>query len=134
MLKLSLKNKLYPIFLSANGQSVNFKLARDISKPGQFYFDSDQTLFNCFGEPRTGKARTNTTIIFTDYTNVHAGLVCTELKHYWYTEAKINYFISIRNRNFDSISKIAPVLNLFRKIGVNIQNIEFIKNDLTCTN
>jgi len=91
-------------------------------------------LYGFFGEAKTGKARTTSTTIYTDYTNIQARFICTELKHFWYTEAKISYYISIRNRNFDSISKIAPVLNLFRKNGANLRNIEFLKNDLTCTN
>lgn len=120
--------------IRADGETVEFKIVRDISKPGQVYYDDDQTLYGFFGQNYTGKARTTSTTIFTDYTNIQARFICTELKHFWYTEAKISYYISIRNRSFDSISKIAPVLNLFRKIGVNIGDIEFLKNDLTCTN
>ncbi len=120
--------------LRADGKTIEFKIVRDISKPGQVYYDDDQTLYGLFGQNYTGLARTTSTTIFTDYTNIQARFICTELKHFWYTEAKISYYISIRNRSFDSISKIAPVLNLFRKIGVNIGDIEFLKNDLTCTN
>ena len=120
--------------LRADGKTIEFKIIRDISKPGQIYYDDDQTLYGFFGEPRTGKARTTSTTIFTDYTSIQARFICTELKHFWYTEAQVSYYISIRNRNFDSISKIAPILNSFRKLGANIGNIEFLKNDLTCNN
>lgn len=91
-------------------------------------------MYGYFGEKRTVKARTYSTTIYTDYTNVQARFICTELKHFWYTEARISYYISIRNRSFDSVSKIAPILDQFRKLGANINRIEFLKNDLTCRN
>ena len=92
------------------------------------------TLYGFFGESRPGKARTYSTIIYTDYTDLQARFICSELKHAWYTEAKISYYISIRNRGFDSISKVAPIMDQFKKVVSNLNRIEFLKNDLTCLN
>ena len=103
-------------------------MIRDISKPGQVYYDDDVTLYGYFGESRVGKAKTYSTIIYTDYTDVQATFICGELKHFWYTEAKISYSISIRNRNFDSLSKIALILNRFKILGTDLNKIVFSTN------
>ena len=69
-----------------------------------------------------------------NYKNVQVRFVCTELKHFWYTEALIAYYISIRNRSFDSVSQVAPLIDKFREVGADLNQIRFLKNDLTCKN
>ncbi len=116
------------------GDTVRFNLVRDISKPGQVYWDSNVTLNGLFGMTRPGRARTYSTITFTDYTDLQVRFICQEINHSWYTEAKISYYISIRNRGFDSIAKVAPIIDNFRKLGGDLNKLQFLKNDLNCTN
>lgn len=91
-------------------------------------------MYGFFGTPYTGKATRYSTVIFTDYTNVQVRFVCTELNHFWYTEADISYYISIRDRGFNSVSQIAPHIDELRELGADLNQIQFIKNDLSCSN
>ena len=113
---------------------VDFILVRNISKPGQVYWESNQTLFGFFGRPYTGKAITYSTIIYTDYTSLQVRFICTELRHFWYTEAKISYYISTKDRSFDSVSKIGPHINRLRELGSDLNRMLFLKNDVSCAN
>jgi hypothetical protein len=121
-------------FLSINGKEVNFILVRKISKPGEVYWERNQTLYDFFGRPYTGKSTVYSTIVFTDYSSVQVRFICSELRHFWYTEAQISYYISIKDRSFDSISRVAPYINQLRDLGANLNSIMFLKNDLSCTN
>ena len=98
------------------------------------FTDDDVTLTGIFGQTRPGKSRMYSTIIFTDYKNVQVNFVCGELKHFWYTEARIAYFISTRDRAFNSISQVAPHIEKLRELGADLNQIRFLKNDLTCKN
>lgn len=120
--------------LSINGEEVNFNLVRNISKPGEVYWERNQTLYNFFGRPYTGKSTVYSTIVFTDYSSVQVRFICSELRHFWYTEAQISFYISIKDRRFDSISRVAPYINQLRDLGANLNSIMFLKNDLSCTN
>ena len=113
---------------------VNFELVRDISKPGEVFWEEDVTLKGIFGNTYPGKSKTYSTIIFTDYTNLQVRFVCTELNHFWYTEARISYYISTRDRAFNSISQVAPHIAKFRELGANLNKMYFLKNDLSCKN
>ena len=109
-------------------------IVRKISKPGQVYWENNQTLFGFFGRPYTGKATTYSTIIFTDYTSLQVRFICTELRHYWYTEAKISYYISTKDRKFDSVSQVAPHIFGLREFGSDLNRMLFLKNDVSCAN
>jgi len=91
-------------------------------------------LYNFFGRPYTGKATTFSTISHTDYTNIQVRFICRELRHFWYTEAEISYYISIKDRAFDSVAQIAPHLEKLRALGGDLNRIMFFKNDLSCSN
>ena len=127
--------QIITIFIfSETGGVIDFTLLRKISKPGQIYFEDDVALTGFFGQNYNGKATFYSTIIFTDYNNIQVRFTCGELYHFWYTEAKISYYISIKNRGFDSISKVAPYIDQFRGLGADLNKIRFLKNDLSCKN
>ena len=91
-------------------------------------------MYGFFGQKYTGKTTIYSTIIYTDYKNIQVRFLCSELNNFWYTEAKISYYISIRNRTFDSVSQIALFINQLRELGLDLNNMRFIKNDLSCSN
>jgi hypothetical protein len=105
---------------------------RTISKPGEVFWDEDVALKGFFGNTYSGKTRFYSTIIFTDYTNLQVRFICNELKHFWYTEARIAFYISTKNRGFNSISQVAPHIQTLRELGVDLNKMGFLKNDLTC--
>ncbi|CAF0834838.1 unnamed protein product [Brachionus calyciflorus] len=105
----------------ANGEQIDFTIVRNITRPGEVYDISDETLYGIFGQPYTGKATTYSTVTYTDYTSIQVRFICKELNHFWYTEAFISYYISIRDRSFDSIAKVAPHIEDFRKLGADIK-------------
>ena len=113
---------------------VDFIIVRKIFKPGQVYWEDDQTLFGYNDKPYTGKATTYSTIIYTDYTSLEVRFICTELRHYWYTEAKIRYYISTKDRKFDSVSKVGPQIDRLRELGSDLNRMLFLKNDVSCAN
>jgi hypothetical protein len=125
---------LFNFLSSPNGQVIDLTIVRQISKPGEVFWENNVTLYGMFGRPYTGKATTYSTIIYTDYTNVQLRFICRELRHFWYTEAQISYYISTKNRSFDSVAQIAPHLDTFRALGGDLNKILFFKNDLTCSN
>ncbi len=98
------------------------------------FTDDDVTLTGIHGKEYPAKSRFYSTVIFTDYTNLQVRFVCAELKHFWYTEARISYYISTRSRSFDSISQVEPHIQKFRELGADLNKIQFLKNDLTCVN
>jgi hypothetical protein len=126
--------KLLNRFSSANGRVVDLTIVRKISRPGEVYWEGNATLFNFFNRPYTGRATTYSTITYTDYTNVQVRFICRELRHFWYTEAEIAYYISVKDRSFDSVAQIAPHLERFAALGGDLNRIIFFKNDLSCTN
>ncbi|CAF0939397.1 unnamed protein product [Brachionus calyciflorus] len=121
-------------WFDASGEQIDFTIVRNITRPGEVYDISDETLYGFFGQPYTGKAITYSTVTYTDYTNIQVRFICKELNHFWYTEAFISYYISIRDRGFDSISKVAPHIEDFKKLGADIRKIKFLKNDFSCKN
>ena len=125
---------IWIINLSGDGQVVDIELVRDISKEGEIFWETEVTLNGVFGNPYTGKGTRYSTVIFTDYTNIQDRFECTELKHFWYTEAEISYYISTRDRSFNSISQVAPHIDRFRELGADLNKMRFLKNDLSCKN
>ncbi|RNA19385.1 hypothetical protein BpHYR1_020374 [Brachionus plicatilis] len=105
----------------------------DHSRPGVFLSQSERTLYGVFGNTYQKNVTTESIVLYID-SDLELRYACTQLDHFWYSEADYSYYISIKNRNFDSISKLVPLFEKIKAIPEDLNKLHFLMNDLSCTN
>ena len=69
--------------------------------------------------------------IYTDYDTIAARYSCSVLNN----QMQEYFYIMTRSRGFNDVAKLFNVLELLKKIPVNLSRMQFdLVNDLTCTN
>ena len=70
--------------------------------------------------------------INTDYDTIAARYSCNIMDG----QKQEYFYIMVRNRGFNDVSKLFNVLEIFKKLpGVSLNNLQFdLVNDLSCTN
>lgn len=87
-----------------------------------------------FGNTYSTKVSVDSLIVYTDYDSVQLRFACVNLNNFWYGDKFMYYFILIRDRNFDSIRKISPLIQTLKSIGASLDNMVLLKNDISCPN
>ena len=88
-----------------------------------------------FGDVSVQKVVSNSVITYTDYDNVQLRVFCSNVDNFWVGTQFLYYFVLVRNRNFDSVSKLAPVFENLISIGITkFDNLVLLKNGLDCSN
>ncbi|CAF0885332.1 unnamed protein product [Brachionus calyciflorus] len=115
----------------SNGSVFNEIRKIDNARPGVFIGEEEATLYGFFGNSYQKKIPDVLTVLHID-DELLFGYVCRQLDHFWYSEAEYYFYISIRNRNFDSFSKLIPIFQKLKSIPEDLNRIQVLKNDLTC--
>lgn len=98
-----------------------------------FLSQSERTLYGFFGNAYQKNVTTESIVLYID-SDLELRYACTQLDHFWYSDVDYFYYISIKNRNFDSISKLVPLFEKIKAIPEDLNKMHFLKNDLSCTN
>ena len=77
----------------------------------------------------------NSVITYTDYDNVQLRVLCSNVNNFWFGTKFFYYFILVRDRKFDSVTKLAPAIQNLISMGItNFDNLVFLKNSPNCKN
>lgn len=100
---------------------------------GAFTSQEEVTVYGFFGYPHKKNATRNYTVLYSD-PNIFIVYSCLEIENFWWTEADYFYLVNVRNRGFDSINQLMPVIKAIEAIPENLNEIQFINNSPACTN
>ena len=105
------------------------------NRPGVIIANKNVNVTGIFGKVTLESVNANSIITYTDYDNVQLRVACSNIENYWVGTQFLYYFILVRNRNFDSVSKLAPVFKNLMSIGIqNFDNLVPLYNSPNCTN
>lgn len=83
-------------------------------------------MYGFFGNSYKKNVTTESIVLYID-NQLELRYSCTQLDHFWYSEVDSYYYISIKNRNFDSISKLVQLFQKIKSIPEDLNKIQFLK-------
>ena len=92
------------------------------------------TVEGMFGEKIQKEVNVDSIILYTDYDNVQLRYACTDLDNYWEAKTDKYFYVAVRNRNFDSVKQLLPLLGMARQLGFSMDAIEFEYMGPNCKN
>ena len=105
------------------------------SRPGVIIANKKVNVTGIYGEITLQSISANSIITYTDYENVQLRVSCSNVENYWIGTQFLYYFILVRNRNFDSIAKLAPLFKNLMSMGINnFENLVPLFNSPICFN
>ncbi|CAF0966068.1 unnamed protein product [Brachionus calyciflorus] len=118
-----------------NGETFNVTQRRNIdhTRPGVYVTLEERTHYGFLGFSYQKNVTTESTVLYID-DELELRFACTQLDHFWYSEAEYYYYISVKNRNFDSFSKLVPLFQQIKDIPEDLNKLQFLTNDITCKN
>ena len=82
-----------------------------------------------FGSESIQKVQADSFIIYNDCKNVQLRVSCSNVNKFWVGSQFLYYFVLVRDRNFDIVSKLAPVFENLMSIGITkIDDWDFLYN------
>ena len=130
-------NLIYIYIVSENGiiESENTTRQIDPAKPGVIIASKNVNVTGIFGQVSIEKVVANSVITYTDYDNVQLRVSCSNVNNFWVGTQFLYYFVLVRDRNFDSIKFLRPVIENLIKIGIhNFENLVLLNNSASCIN
>ena len=107
----------------------------DSIRPGVILASKSVNVTGVFGGVSDQKVVANSVITYTDYDNVQLRVSCSNVDNFWYGTQCFYYFILVRDRKFDSIAKLTPVMQNLISIGITkFDNLVLLKNGPDCKN
>ena len=107
----------------------------DSIRPGVILASKSVNVTGVFGGVSDQKVVANSVITYTDYDNVQLRVSCSNVDNFWYGTQFLYYFILVRDRKFDSIAKLTPVMQNLISIGITkFDNLVLLKNGPDCKN
>jgi hypothetical protein len=99
------------------------------------FTDDVTTDITLFGGSQSRPITNRAVILYTDYDAVEIYYECHESQYYWFTVPKVEYYISVRDRSFDSYTKFKTALGYLLDLGIDLDNsMAFIQNGPDCKN
>ena len=124
-------------FVDDKGTIDNENTTRQIdpSRPGVIRATKTVTVKGVFGQKSEMSVNADSVIVYTDYDNVQLRMSCSNVPDFWSGSQFLYYFVLVRSRNFDSVKKMAPVMQALIKAGItNFDNFVLLNNNSTCIN
>jgi hypothetical protein len=122
---------------SDNGVVIQLNTTSQIdpTRPGVIIANKQVNVTGVFGEQIIQTVNADSVITYTDYDSVQLRVSCSNVENYWMGTKFLYYFILVRNRNFDSASKLVPVFKNLMSIGINnFENLVPLFNSPLCFN
>lgn len=115
-------------------EAENTTRSVDSYTPGIIKANKHVVLTDVFGKTYNSIATMDSVIIYTDYSNVQLRYSCTTLNNFWFGKKFEYYFILVRNRSFDSIKTLVPLIQALKSLGIDLNTNMVLLPNQNCTN
>lgn len=112
---------------------MTFVAKTNSTRPGTLFVEQEFEIRNVFNKAVKQKLTVEFVPLYNDE-NLLLYYSCTPLRNFWYTDVEDSFYLLKKNRNFDSFSKILTALEALRNVHVDLNYLNVVKNDQTCTN
>ncbi len=105
----------------------------DPDRPGVFT-RQEEFAINGFMTSTIQNVTIESKVLATDYENYQLKYSCVQLDHFWMSETKLYYYISLKSRYFDSARTIVPLLEKLKTLKFNLNSFVYVNNTINCPN
>lgn len=112
---------------------MSFSYETKSDEPGELFTDTEVEDETFFGT-RKRQVEAQTSLVYTDYDNIALFYTCLETRKYWMPQAHASFSIAVRKRTFDSLSLFGNAAGALKKLGVSLNDIDFVYNGDSCKN
>ena len=122
-------------YLSDNGTLIEkFNKTRNYTSDGVIKASSVVNKYGICGDVQAVSIPVDSVIVYTDYDSIQLRMSCTTIDHFWVGQRFLYYFISIRNRTFNSLKTFLHVSSILKKNRIDLNDLTFTENGPDCPN